>query len=149
MRSSPRASSCRNSCKASRVPRQANRSSSASRRSHWHHDLEGVAALQRELSALQQRGRKLVLFGAGPLVAETFDSAGIDQLIMLAPDRQAAMAAPTLAWGRPPQPAARCGWGARASRLRVRSRDGKPHGRYNLACTADFEPRQPRGRCAG
>lgn len=57
----------------------------------------GIRMLISAARALQQRGRKLVLFGAGPLVAETFDNAGIDQLIMLAPDRESAMAALTLA----------------------------------------------------
>lgn len=57
----------------------------------------GIRMLISAARALQQRGRKLVLFGAAPLVAETFDNAGIDQLILLAPDRESALNALTLA----------------------------------------------------
>lgn len=51
----------------------------------------GVRMLIGAARAMQQRGHRMVLFGAPPLVQETLDNVALDQLIPLVADRAAAL----------------------------------------------------------
>jgi anti-sigma B factor antagonist len=53
----------------------------------------GVRLLLSAARAMQQRGRRMVLFGAQPLVLETLDNVAIDELIPLKDSRNAALSA--------------------------------------------------------